>query len=156
MDPARKSLESAFITDVNGLHHNLPYECLNYGANISLMHKYIYIETAKCGCSTIKLTLQRLELGDVNYKRDDFEEIHVREYSPLLTPRQVGSFRNLLNRPDYIKFCFVRNPYTRLLSAYLDKFVRQEYDPQPLAGTWVVRQRPEGSHQLLRVCACRA
>jgi dermatan 4-sulfotransferase 1 len=42
----------------------------------------------------------------------------------LLNPRQVGSFRKLVNDPAMFKFCFVRNPFTRLLSCYLDKIQR--------------------------------
>jgi hypothetical protein len=33
----------------------------------------------------------------------------------------VGSFPALLARPDFFKFCFVRHPFTRLVSCYLDK-----------------------------------
>ena len=92
-----------------------------YAINISLKHKYIYVETPKVGCSTIKDTLQRMELDYAELIRDDFEDIHVRQLSPLLTPSQTCGFDRLLNNPDYFTFCFVRDPYTRLLSAYLDK-----------------------------------
>jgi dermatan 4-sulfotransferase 1 len=118
------SAESLFLDDINGLHPNLSALSVEYGVNISLLYKYIYVETTKCGCSTVKLTLQKLELSDPSFERLDLADIHIREYSPLLTPKQVGSFRKLLNNPDYLKFCFVRHPYSRLLSAYLDKILR--------------------------------
>jgi len=47
--------------------------------------------------------------------------IHKREFSPLIKPSQVGNFDKFLNRNKLFKFCFVRNPYTRLLSAYFEK-----------------------------------
>jgi len=95
-----------------------------YSVNISLMFKYIYVETPKAGCSSIKNILQRMELGYPELVRDDFEDIHDRKYSPLLAPSQTCGFERLLNNPDYFTFCFVRNPYTRLLSAYLDKIAK--------------------------------
>ena len=95
-----------------------------YDINISLRHKYVYVETAKVGCSTIKDTLQRLELDYPEMLRDDFEDIHRRKYSPLISPSQTCGLDRLLQNPDFFIFCFVRNPYTRLLSVYLDKIVR--------------------------------
>ncbi len=38
-----------------------------------------------------------------------------------MTPLQVPSFVSLINDPSYFKFCFVRNPFERLLSCYLEK-----------------------------------
>ena len=39
---------------------------------------------------------------------------------------QIGSLKRLLESPKYLKFCFVRNPFTRILSCYLDKIVRNQ------------------------------
>jgi len=47
--------------------------------------------------------------------------IHGREFSPRLRTHQVGSLDRVCRRPDFLKFCFVRNPYARLLSTYLDR-----------------------------------
>jgi len=92
-----------------------------YSVNISLMNKYIYVETPKVGCSTIKNVLQRMELNYPDLVRDDFEDIHDRHYSPLISPSQTCGFDRLLHDPNFFVFSFARNPYTRLLSAYLDK-----------------------------------
>lgn len=86
--------------------------------HISLKNRYMYVETPKVACSTLKLTLARLELEDADYYRED---IHNRYLSPLLRPAQVGDFEKFRLRTDIVKFSFVRNPYERLLSAYLDK-----------------------------------
>ncbi len=95
---------------------------LNYAVYVSLKHKYVFIETAKVACSSIKLTLQRLELEDRNFKRDVFQNVHNRQFSPLLRLQQIPGFEErLLKGDDYFRFCFVRNPYARTLSAYLDK-----------------------------------
>jgi len=94
---------------------------MNYAVYVSLKHKYVYVETAKVACSSIKLTLQRLELEDKSFKRDTFQDIHNRQFSPLLKLQQIPRFEKLMRGDDFFRFCFVRNPYTRTLSAYLDK-----------------------------------
>jgi len=97
------------------------FEEFNYSLHISLKHRYIYVETAKVACSTIKLTLQRLELENINFTRERFQDIHNREFSPLLRIQQIPNFPSFIENPSYFRFCFVRNPYTRLLAAYLNK-----------------------------------
>lgn len=92
----------------------------DYSINISLKYKYIYTETPKVACSTIKSILQKMELEDPSFYRQDFEDIHNRNFSPLLRPAQVGDFEKLVN-DSMFKFCFSRNPYSRLLSVYLEK-----------------------------------
>jgi len=96
---------------------------LNYAVHVSLKHKYIFVETPKVACSTIKLTLQRMELEDPEFIREDFEDLHRRDYSPLLRLQQLPNFESYMQREDFFTFCFVRNPYTRLLSCYLDKII---------------------------------
>lgn len=102
----------------------IPAKQFDYSTNISLKYKYLYVETPKVACSTIKSCLQKMELEDENFYREDFEAIHKREFSPLLKASQAGNLNNLINNSNVFKFCFVRNPYTRLLSAYLDKIVK--------------------------------
>lgn len=92
-----------------------------YYCNISLKYQYVYYATPKVACSTTLLTLQRAEIEDPYYFPLEFEDIHEKELSPLLTPTQIGSLSRLLASPYYCKFCFVRNPFTRILSCYLDK-----------------------------------
>jgi hypothetical protein len=95
-----------------------------YDIHVSLKYRYVYVETPKAGCSTIKDTLQRIELDYPDLVREDLDDIHKRALSPLIKPAQTCNFDRILNNPDYFVFCFVRDPYTRLLSAYLDKIVR--------------------------------
>jgi Sulfotransferase family len=118
------SLWTEFQADISGLHPHLPVSAVVYGTNVSLRYNYIYVETPKCACTAIKTALQRLELRDPDFSRENIDDIHSREGSPLLNPKQVGSFRQLILSPAMFKFCFVRHPFTRLLSCYLDKIQR--------------------------------
>jgi len=83
------------------------------------------METPKVACSSIKRMLQIAEVdGDVSRLSDD---VHDRDLSPL---KQMNSdpaaFTKLFDDPGTFLFCFVRNPYSRALSCYLDKFVQNE------------------------------
>ena len=98
-----------------------------YSIHISLRFKYIYAETPKAGCSSIKLFLMKNENPDGLFPSIDdlteaeFDHFHLREFSPLLNVKQVYPFHALVRSGKFFRFCFVRNPYERLLSAYLDK-----------------------------------
>ncbi len=110
-----------FYSDIAPFTTHIPAGEFDYTVNISLKYNYVYAENAKVACSTIKLILQRMELNDPDYRPNDLIDLHTRIFSPLIRPAQVKSFSNYIKRPNVIKFCFVRNPYTRLLSAWLDK-----------------------------------
>jgi hypothetical protein len=97
-------------------------ERADYLVNFSTRHKFLYVETPKVACSTIKRMLQKLE-GETP------ENVHDRDASPLLTPRRdPGGFEWAQTRHDYVRFSFVRNPFSRALSCYLDKFVENIYE----------------------------
>ena len=82
--------------------------------HVSVDHKYMYCDIPKAGCTTIKQTLvESVERKVVNYN------VHDRAQTPLRRPSEV--FDDIKELEAYFKFTFVRNPYTRMLSAYLDK-----------------------------------
>jgi hypothetical protein len=96
-----------------------------YLINWSRAHRYIYVEVPKTGCSTIKLTLQRIERNEPRYTP---QNKHSRATSPLLAPLSAPTdFLNARTSPDFFRFCFVRNPYSRILSAYLDKIAGNDF-----------------------------
>ncbi len=102
----------------------LPFDNFIYSTHISLKNHYVYVEVPKAGCSTIKYSLARLELENPDFVFPKIEMLHGRDFLPTLTPLQVGNFGQVFESQDFFKFCFVRNPYERLLSAYLDKIAR--------------------------------
>ncbi|MFC2970475.1 sulfotransferase family protein [Acidimangrovimonas pyrenivorans] len=96
----------------------------NYVVNFSARFRYIYVETPKAACSTIKRSLQFAEAGGDAARLPD--NVHDRDHSPIQQIRNdPRTFRILLDDPRVIRFCFVRNPFTRALSCYLDKFVQE-------------------------------
>lgn len=92
---------------------------------MSLKYKYVYVENPKVACSHIKRCLQRMELGD---SEAFIKNVHDRIESPLLMVDQLRADQllHIFNSNEFFKFTFVRNPFTRTLSAYLDKIGRNE------------------------------
>jgi Sulfotransferase family len=95
---------------------------VNYLANWAVNSKVIYIETPKVGCTAIKQILQYSELNYDSSKLPD--DVHDRRLSPLKSPKNnEAEFLACLASEEYFTFSFVRNPFTRVLSAYLDKII---------------------------------
>jgi hypothetical protein len=105
-----------------------------YLAHYSHRFSYLYVETPKVSCSTVKRALQLLEVDWDDSRLA--ENVHDRASSPLPKLwREKGALSELFSGPNYFRFCFVRNPYTRVLSAYLDKIVQNEWERERLAPT---------------------
>ncbi len=99
-----------------------PTTTVNYLVNISERFRYCYINNPKCASTGILRALQRAELDGDEARLPD--NVHDRAKSPLL------SFENCARSPDdvignFFVFSYVRNPYSRALSAYIDK-IEQE------------------------------
>ena len=126
------------MEDISFLTANSTAKQVIYSIHVSLRFKYIYVETPKAGCSSVKLFLMRNENPDGLFpisneiSETEFERIHSRELSPLLNIKQVYPFRALLQSGKFFRFCFVRNPYARLLSAYLDRIVKNKPQAAPI------------------------
>jgi hypothetical protein len=96
--------------------------------------KYLYIAVGKAACTKIKLTLHALE----GYpKLTDASSVHDRNvpgltFVPRLTDYTNAEAVEILKSPRWFRFCFVRNPYYRLFSAYKSKmlnFLDPQYEP---------------------------
>ena len=55
---------------------------------------------------------------------DTSDQLHKRRYSGLKSPKRAGisTFHQLAINPAAFRFSFVRNPYSRLVSTWADKF----------------------------------
>lgn len=84
----------------------------------------VYVNNPKVACSTIKLALQRAQLSQPDYL--PAKSVHDHEGSPLLTWPDVDSAQAAQHLADAFVFSFVRNPYTRLQSAYANKILEPQ------------------------------
>jgi hypothetical protein len=97
---------------------------VDYLCNIGMRRSFLYFETPKVACSSIKRTLQILELAQGEALADD---VHEKAASPLKGALSSGlSYHDIFESPRLFRFTFVRNPYCRILSCYLDKIVTDE------------------------------
>lgn len=90
--------------------------------NISLVNNYVYMAVDKVANSTIKRCLYEVEYIPVGWK---VSSLYDPRNSPLLHPFQIPikQLNDILFSDKSFKFCFVRNPYSRLVSCYLDRIL---------------------------------
>ena len=117
------------VNDFQKIYEFMPKKEFEYSIHISVKNSYIYFETPKVACTTIKKKLQESEArleGIILPENRPLSDIHPKKKSPLLSPSDIGfeKFCEMLNDDTVVKFCFVRNPYTRTLSAFLNKIDR--------------------------------
>jgi hypothetical protein len=96
--------------------------------HISLKNHYLYVQNPKVASSTIKAKLISIEIegtsinrGEIGLHPDVVRSVHVKPY-------QITSamFEDVVISDKFTRFCFVRSPITRVLSAFLDKIERNE------------------------------
>lgn len=110
-----------------------PEAMTNYICHWSPARRYIYVETPKVACTTVKRVLQAADLP-AGAATGPARDVHDRALSPLLSPRaDPGGFLAAMEDPACFRFAFVRNPFTRALSCWLDKFVTNDYERRRLA-----------------------
>jgi hypothetical protein len=95
---------------------------------VSESHKLLYIPVAKCACTSLKSMMVKLagierpeiarELG-VHFVTDRFNT------GVQLKDKPIELAREILASDQYFKFSVIRDPFERLVSAYLEKFVYQ-------------------------------
>ena len=102
-------------------------EKYNYLTHISLNNNFFYREIPKAACSTVKRNLFLIEYNDNESLMP--EDIHNRLTAPT---QNLNSIRSEIDKYQrkYSPFTFsiTRNPYTRILSCYLDKFVNNQWE----------------------------
>ncbi len=125
-----------YLNYVGGFWHHEYKRNLAYETFVLPEQKLFFIDTPKAGSLKVKLILHKLFYGD---KFEDWMTepyyLHQREFL-VDKSREKGKvlkpIPNLLDlsveeleeiHKTYYKFCFVRNPYTRLMSAYKHRFL---------------------------------
>jgi Sulfotransferase family len=100
-----------------------PTETIDYVVNVSEKYRYMYLANLKVASSSILRVLQLAEVdGDASRLP---ESPHDRAGSPIPAYNVAKTPLNeVIESEAFFKFTYVRNPYTRVLSAYLDKVLR--------------------------------
>lgn len=102
-----------------------PFYLALYHGNISQKFSYFYLTNPKVASTTILTVLQTAERDGA----PPHHRIEDRAASPLLSFRTAPlSADAVLTGDRFFKFTYVRNPYTRILSCYLDKMVQVEHE----------------------------
>ena len=101
----------------------------------SLRKRWLYFPVPKAGNSTIRYILSKLELarhpaGRHEMVIEDKQLVHNHLVGPLLSPYYFRPayqdiLRDICFTGDFYRFTLVRNPFTRALSCYLDRFLSQ-------------------------------
>jgi len=97
-----------------------------YHSRASVAHRYVAMTVPKVACTTIKMALQTWEGCAPEPGR--WADVHASRAGPALLAYPAAQIVEMLRSPDYLRFSFVRNPYSRLVSAWKSKLAWD--DPQ--------------------------
>ena len=93
------------------------FDLFHQGFRGNQAHNFVYLNNPKVACSAIKMVFWTHIAG---HTPQDLEDIHDLRGSP---------FERDIREMDWVRealiFSFVRNPYTRVVSAYLDKIANR-------------------------------
>lgn len=118
----------------------ITWDEFNQNVHIDLVNKFVYVETAKVACSTIKARLYGHIVRGLPIPKEVHPNVHG---SPFVKPFQLPNeaLTDILFGEAFYRFTFVREPIERILSAYLDKIAR----PMPQKERFLKRCYPERS-----------
>ncbi|MEL6666524.1 MAG: sulfotransferase family protein [Pseudomonadota bacterium] len=111
-------------------HLGTSFASVNYLTHIDRKRKFAYVETPKVACTSIKKFLMD-QVVDGCFHLENKNQVHNREISPLtqLSELDMASAIEVWSS-KFRRFSFVRNPFSRLLSGFLDKLITNEYERQ--------------------------
>jgi hypothetical protein len=113
----KSAIKNQLLSDITSFGPTLQNRLIN----ISLKHRYVWFKIGKAGCTSVATSLHQLELADLPNASAPPHLPAVQ--SPFVKPYQLPEkmLDDILRGRGYFRFAVVRNPYARLLSAYLDK-----------------------------------
>ncbi len=120
---------------VNDMRSRTNYEPF-YHASISIMCNYdaLYVENSKVACTKIKELLLWLDWWPEHRHRALAIPVHIhnKRFTGFIGASDLEPIRlyEIFRSPRFFKFGFVRNPYDRVLSAYLDKIFAPQNSPE--------------------------
>lgn len=107
------------------LQDRMPLRQVNEALLISLRNKFLFARVPKVANSSLKHLIYNMEkMPWSDPIREDM--VHDSNYGPVLRPALLGYESPILHRAlfsdQFFRFTFVRNPYARALSGYLDRY----------------------------------
>lgn len=101
---------------------------MNYLVHIDDRNRIAYFETPKVACTSIKKFMFDHYTGKP-FTLAQKGDVHNRTLSPLkqIEDLPLAEMEEVFEG-TYRRFCFVRNPFSRILSAYLDKIITNEWE----------------------------
>ncbi len=110
------------------INANMPWAGFNYSCHPSDRAGYLYMESPKVACSTLKFWLQSHEYILMGEEPREFDPptVHKPGLSPLPRAKRNEEelFELLVNDNERFSFAFVRNPFGRVLSCFRSKIER--------------------------------
>jgi MMP 1-O-methyltransferase len=103
---------------------------IGYATYVSVKRKYLYCEVPKAACTSLKALIHAVERlprieplrGSLREtRRDMFVHDRGQFRMPSLLDFDDAQQEHILTSPEFFRFTVVRNPYTRLESAWKDK-----------------------------------
>jgi hypothetical protein len=103
---------------------------IGYASYVNVERRYMYYQVSKAGCTSMKWLLHSLEnLPPIEYftgwQRESRRSMFIHERSNLKIPSLLdfddATQEYVLTSPQFMRFTVVRNPYTRIESAWKDK-----------------------------------
>ena len=114
---------------------------LRYASFVDETHKILYVETPKVASTSILLAFNRMHhrttirpfTGKLRETKSEMF-VHSRKNAALLplTAMPATLQREIFSSPDWLRFAFVRNPYTRVFSHWLNKIFLCEPSAEPI------------------------
>lgn len=103
-------IEAARANDAN--------QSFSYHGWVVPEYKCLCMTIPKVACTTVKVTLYHLDGNPAPAQPND---VHGLDVGLFLGNCSTEEIIEILTSPEWVRFCFVRNPYDRLLSAYKSK-----------------------------------
>jgi hypothetical protein len=94
------------------------YLTWQYHARVSLRYRYLTVATPKVACTTVKRVLQYWQ-GEPD--AENRNKVHYTGNTLRLARFDIETVARILTDPHWFRFCFVRNPYDRIFSAWKSK-----------------------------------
>ena len=83
---------------------------------VNQKYKYILLYSAKAGCTSLRSLYLSLHKGELN-------ETQLAKLDWYHNLNEVQPFDSRIDYSDYYVYCVTRNPYSRVVSAFLDQYV---------------------------------